>query len=219
MDGNNRFPLFEAFKKAGYKTYALSSGYKIDEDLVDVELKATTVLTTLSIEKTIVAGSFIAYLQQDGNEALRTDRLSLLKQAVDIVKENTEKSKFVFFYFMGPHEPFIFDENGDTVAYENMHNWTDTRYYTAQLGFLSKKIDKLVDTILEKDPNAVVLIQSDHGARAFRGIQEKEQRACLNNLYLYGQHVDIEGLAALNTLRLALKHTLGLKLELLETEP
>jgi glucan phosphoethanolaminetransferase (alkaline phosphatase superfamily) len=213
MAGIKRPPLLEIFKKAGYKTYALCPNYKIDEDLVDVVLKSATVLTALSIEKTVVAGSFIAYLQKDLNEALRADRLNQLKQAVAIVEEKTKKSKFLFFHFMGPHEPFIFDENGDPVAYENNHDWADTRNYSGQLCFLSKKINELAGIILEKDPHAVVLIQSDHGGRWFIGMQEKERIGCLNNLYLGGQHVDIEGLPALNTLRLALKHALGLKLE------
>lgn len=217
--GIKRPPLLEVFKKAGYKTYMLSPFYQIDDDLVDVVLKATSVLTALSIEKTIVAGSFIAYLQKDWNEVLRADRLSQLKQAADIVKDKTKKPKFLFFHFMGPHEPFIFLENGDPVAYENKHDWADTRNYVGQLRFYSKKIDELVDLILEKDPQAVVLMQSDHGARWFIGIEEKERSACLNISYLSGKHFDIEGISTLNTLRLTLKHALGLKLELLRIEP
>ncbi len=215
MDGIRRPPLFEVFKKAGYKIYSLSPIYQIDEDLVDVVLKSTTVLVALSIEKTVVAGSFIAYLHRNGNEGFRAEMLSLLKQSSDIVEESSENPKFVFFHIFCPHEPFVFDENGDPVAYENMHNWADTRYYTGQLRFLSKKLDELTDTILEKDPDAVVLMQSDHGARYFGDMNDQEKCACFNSLYVRGKDVEIEGLSAINTLRLALTHALSIKLDTL----
>ena len=216
--GMNHPALFDVFKKAGYKTYALYPMFHIDKDLMDVELIAATGLTSLSIEKTIVAQSYIAYLDRNVIEDYRADRLHLLKQAADIVAEKTEKPKFLFFHFMGPHAPFVFTENGDSVAYGDMDNYADAKFYTGQLRFLNNKIDALTSTILEKDPQAVVLIQSDHGIRFFEGMKENEKRASLNALYLNGQNVNIEGLAILNTLRLSLQHALGLKLELLMDE-
>ncbi|HEX7502054.1 MAG TPA: hypothetical protein VF451_01425, partial [Acidobacteriota bacterium] len=114
------------------------------------------------------------------------------------------------------HEPFVFDENGGSVSYENMNNWINPKYYTGQLRFLSKKIDELTDIILRSDPGAVVLMQSDHGARPFSGLSEEERLASFNALYLAGQEADIEGLSTINTLRLAMNHALGLKLKMLE---
>jgi len=216
VKGIKRPPLLEVFKKAGYKTYAISPVFQFDGDLVDVALKSTTVPAALSIEKTVIAGSFIVYLQRGGNEAIRADRLRLLKQVADIVEESAKNPKFLFYHILFPHEPFVFDENGDPVAYENMHNWADTRHYAGQLRFLSKKIDELTDTILEQDPHAVVLLQSDHGARYFSKSNLEERLACLNSVYLGGENVEIEGLGLINTLRLALTYALGLKLDTLE---
>lgn len=211
MEGIARPPLFEVFRKARYKIYSLSSIYQIDEDLVDVMLKPTTVLETLSIEKTVINGSFIACFQPNGNESYRADRLGLLKQLAKIAEESSTIPKFIFFHILLPHEPFIFDENADPLAYENMHNWANPKYYTGQLRFLSKELDKLTNIIIEKDPDAIVLMQSDHGARYFKVKDNRERLACFNCLYLRGKHVQIEGLSTIDTLRTALTYALGFR--------
>jgi hypothetical protein len=214
--GNWRPPLIEVFKKAGYKTYAASPYYRFDADLVDVALTSKEVPVSLSIGKAVLAGSLIVYLHRSENEAFREDRLSLLQRARDIVREPAEKPKFLFFHILFPHEPFVFDGNGDPVAEGDMHNWADPRHYAGQVIFLSKLIDELTTLIVKQDPQAVVLLQSDHGARYFAHIDPKERRACLNCLYLGGKDVEIEGRGPLNTLRLAMNYALGLNLDTLE---
>ena len=214
--GIRRPPLLEVFKKAGYRTYATSPYYQFDADLLDVALRSLTVPASLSIEKAVKAGSFFAYLNRGESEAVREDRLGLLKRAGSIIEEPAKSSKFLFFHILFPHEPFVFDQNGDPVADENMHNWADPRYYMGQVIFLSQKINELTTMILERDPQAVVLYQSDHGARFFTHLTPEERRACLNCVYLGGEDVEIEGLGPLNTLRLALNYALGLKLDTLK---
>lgn len=211
----SRPPLLDSFRKAGYTIYAkLHQNYQIDIDLVDVALKTKTVLTAMSIEKTVEEASFIAYLLQDGNEARRADALNLFHQVAELIVAKTVEPKFIFVHFMLPHEPFIFDEHGGPVAYENMHNWADTGFYVGQLQFASEKIGELTHAIIKNDPDAVVLIQSDHGVRFFSGMSGGEKYACLNVLYLSGQHQNIEGLSAINTLRLVLNFALKKNLDM-----
>jgi Sulfatase len=214
--GIRRPPLLEVFKKAGYRTYAISPYYQFDADLLDVALKSLTLPASLSIEKAVMAGSFFVYLNRSENEAVREDRLSLLKKARSIVEEPAKKPKFLFFHILIPHEPFVFDENGDPVGAENMHNWADPRHYAGQVIFLSKLIDGLTTVIVARDPRAVILLQSDHGARFFAHMTPEERRACLNCVYLGGEEGNIEGLGPVNTLRLALNYALGLKLDALD---
>jgi hypothetical protein len=209
-------PLLALFKKAGYVTYVSCPVYRFAGSLADVLLRSTTVLTSLSIEKTVLEKSFFVFLQTAGNEEVRADMLGLLKQAAGIMGKPARGPTFLFFHLLLPHEPFVFDENGGSVAYENMNNWINPKYYAGQLRFLSKKIEELADIVLVNDPGAVVLMQSDHGARAFSGMTEEERRASFNVLYLGGQEADIEGLSTINTLRLALNHALGLELPMLE---
>ena len=181
---------------------------------MDAEPKTQTVLTALSLENTMVEASFLGYLRGSGNEAKRADTLGLLRQAADVAAAEDPRPKFAFVHFMTPHEPFIFDENGGPVAYENMHNWLAPEFYLGQLRFTSDKLLELVQPILEKDPGAVVLIQADHGARYLSGRQDDgEKQAGLNALYLAGQARDVRDLSTVDTLRVALDYALGLDLQ------
>jgi hypothetical protein len=216
MAGIKSPPLLNVFKNAGYVTYVYCPVYRFAGGLTDVMLQSTAILPALSIERTVLEKSFFAFLATAGNEEIRADRLSLLKQAADVIRKSSPDPKFLFFHLLLPHEPFVFDENGGSVAYENMNNWINPKYYTGQLRFLSKKMDELADVILRSDPGAVVLMQSDHGARPFSGLSEEERLASFNVLYLAGQEADIEGLSTINTLRLAMNHALGLALKMLE---
>ena len=215
LGGIPRPPLLEIFKKAGYVTHSLSPVHQFDDDLVDVVLKSTTVLTAKSIAKTVLAQSFVAYIRRDNAEQLRKERLSLLRQVGDLANQRTDPPKFLFFHLMCPHEPFVFDETGGPVSPENRYNWADLRYYAGQLHFLSRKIDELTDEIIEQDPHGVVLLQSDHSFRSeVSGVERDEMTFCFNNLYLGGQPVEMAGLSAINTLRTALNYALGLTLEM-----
>jgi len=79
----------------------------------------------------------------------------------DTFKENS-KSKFVFTHIRLPHEPFVFDEYGESV-----HNkkWTDKSAYLSQLKFTEKQMIKIVDDIQVHSPDSVIIIVSDHGFR------------------------------------------------------
>ncbi len=210
-----RPPLFVAFKKAGYTTHAILHLYgNIDAELMDDVLKTSTVLTALSIHETVMEASFMAFLKQGGNKAMRADAMDLFQQAADLLDPQSESPTFVMIHFMTPHEPFIFDEEGGPVAFENMHNWAEPGFYANQLRFISKKIDELADHVRQSDPQAVMLLQSDHGPRSFGGVSHREKYACLNALYMGGQPVDIEGLSTINTLRIAMNHALHLNLKM-----
>lgn len=213
LGGIKKPPLLIAFKNAGYKIYTTTMSYQFDKDLVDTELESSTTLTGLSIKQTVFSKSFIAYLSPNSDENHRESRLALLKQVSDLVEVHTEEPKFLFFHIMLPHEPFVFDKDGDPVAYENMYNWADVKYYVGQLQFSSIKINQMIDSVLKNDPDAVLLIQSDHGPRFFGDINDFEKKACFNSLYLSGEKIEIEGLSAIDTLRLAMNYTLGLHLD------
>ena len=84
-----------------------------------------------------------------------------------------------------------------------------------------------MDAIIENDPEAVIILQSDHGARypfhcemireEKRNIEEKYMENILNCVY-WGAEVeaqDIEGLSGVNTLRLVLNIEFGSDFEMI----
>ncbi len=58
------------------------------------------------------------------------------------------------------HEPYFLDENGDRSVPEDSR---DAKYYYGQHLFYSKVLINIIDMILIKDPDAVIILQGDHG--------------------------------------------------------
>ena len=61
------------------------------------------------------------------------------------------------------HAPFLFDENGKCHNGKGYISETDPAAYSAQHHFAVKELCGLVSKILRHDPNAVIVIQGDHG--------------------------------------------------------
>ncbi len=116
----------------------------------------------------------------------------------------------LFTYVLCPHTPFVFDANGDNVSAKYRREWEDVSYYAAQYHYMTIRTKAIIENILKVDPNAVILLQSDHGVRGGyfinKGLEVEfsDQRRIFNALYFGGQAVDIEGLSAVNTVRLVL---------------
>ncbi|MFH1644760.1 MAG: hypothetical protein ABIA74_06340 [bacterium] len=70
---------------------------------------------------------------------------------------NIDGPKFVFTHIECPHAPYVFDENGDYVDVD------PDMAYAAQTEFISRKIDKVLDLILDRNKNSVIILQGDHG--------------------------------------------------------
>jgi len=80
------------------------------------------------------------------------------------VKSRTTQPIFVYAHIMIPHEPYVFDANGNTVRYSEITDRKEA--YLQQLEFANKKTIETIDaisTISEKPP--IIIIQSDHGER------------------------------------------------------
>ena len=129
---------------------------------------------------------------------------------------NVESNRAIFLYACCPHPPFYYGADGSPVDAANWENWTDLSYYRDQYIYITKRMQKTVSTILEHDPNAVILLQSDHGLRYHADsekphpfwIETDDQRQIFNALYVGGKPVDITGLSGYNTWR-ALLNALG----------
>lgn len=66
--------------------------------------------------------------------------------------------KFVTVHYLLPHAPFEFDEFGVKIDdTENILNYGGHHTYSA------KVLMNLIDMVLTEDPNAVIILQADHG--------------------------------------------------------
>ena len=133
-------------------------------------------------------------------------------------------------YVQCPHTNFIYDADGNPVPAEHGNDWDDPQYYLGFLQYASRRILAAVDEIQAHDPTAIIILQSDHGARtvyreAIHGNVEQvtqdlvhHQQNILNCVYLPGQDVDIQGKSGVNTLRTVLDQAFGMELPMVEPD-
>lgn len=130
-------------------------------------------------------------------------------------------------YVQLPHTWFLYDKDGNLQPEDQWLNWKDPQYYLGQLEYTNQRILDQVDSILAHDPEAIIILQSDHGARKGYHMEELyggpydpetetiHQQNILNCVYLGGEAVDISGLSGINTLRTVLNQTFGMDYEML----
>ncbi|MDF3003983.1 MAG: conserved rane protein of unknown function [Oscillospiraceae bacterium] len=133
-------------------------------------------------------------------------------------------SMFIMTHMVFPHEPFLFDQNGKPVTKENQTNWKDLRYYLGQYKYSTKLTSNLMEVLLKKDPSAIIILQSDHSARASSDkelvrklIPPENMKNILNAVYFSGEAFpEIQSQSGVNTLRLLLNRLFGYKFDILE---
>ena len=88
------------------------------------------------------------------------ERISWTAYTVSDLLQSAEEPNFCIFWCDYAHFPFVLDEDGNLIANEDSRNIGD---YPAQHRFTAKVLLNLVDMILAEDPDAVIVLQSDHG--------------------------------------------------------
>ena len=132
-------------------------------------------------------------------------------------------------YVIAPHAPFLFDESGTPTDKEDYYERRRPELYLAKLYYINQAILEAVDNIRQHDPDAVILLQADHGSRLPGHLVEQYggpwydpeieipyMENVLNCVYVPGDGVDAEGESCINTARKTLSYVFGLNLEPLE---
>lgn len=163
-----------------------------------------------------------------------TDYARILKSTLKITENAVDKiSKhhptLTVSYICSPHHRFALDEEGRGISSEFELNYENKDFYLGQLKYITKTIEATVKNIKEKDPEALIIIQSDHGMRlpiwmeTYHGVaflEEETERPYMQNIlncvYYQGETIEIEGLSGINTLRKTFNEVLGTEFEMLE---
>jgi hypothetical protein len=133
------------------------------------------------------------FLNQDPE--LLHHRSMILYTSENIASTQISSPKFVYTHLMLPHGPFIFSSNGTiTVSGRSEHfNWQ--RYFENYKFFLTVAQLTVNNILSETNGNAVIILQSDHGARNFtwapyngnlQNYSEEYKTWIVNSLYLPG---------------------------------
>ncbi len=130
-------------------------------------------------------------------------------------------------YVQCPHYPFLFDAQGNVSP--KKPDFADKSIYLDQLAYLNTVLEQSISNVLDKDPNAIIIVQSDHGARypgqmlLYNGgpdydpeLETPYMQNALNCVYLGGKALDIQGLSGINTLRTLMNQEFGTDFPMLE---
>lgn len=213
--------LFSLMREKGYHVQiADNTEFLTNDSLVKRDASSTAALTLegekltdLLLRRTIIYPFY---------QIKHTDAFNDLMKMVDYVCNpefipSGDTFSIVYMYF--PHTPFIVDANGHEVLTGHAADWDDPQYYLGQYQYATKIMIQMLDNILEHDADAVILLQSDHGARG-HGAAEftwENMTSPLNAVYYQGDtQLDIEGLSTLNTLRYVLNRLIATDFEMLE---
>ena len=171
--------------------------------------KMSDIILANSFLKPFIKKNYVAAAQQI------VDTLNDL----DNMEIEPDSSVFTFAYINCPHQPYYLDENGKMNPPEKWSNEADGSNDDAYIGavkYVNSRIIPAVKRIIEQDPNAVVVLCSDHGNR-FGKASKKNFCRNLNLLYFAGEEVpEFEGLSSVNTMRMVLNRTCGLNMEYLD---
>ena len=218
--------IFRLAKQAGYQCIGLGTAYnfEVDTDYLltrrDLAKEGQTMggenYREIMLKQTLYA-PFVETRSDFSRE--------VILNAVDDVITMSKKADdtFVFSYFLCPHEPFLFDENGRNVDSSHYYDWKNKEYYLGQYKYCTKLMQKMVSEIIQNDPDSIIIIQSDHSARAgsdkdlyYKWIPKEDMRTFFNAVYYRGETLDIDGLSGVNTLRTVMGRLLDIELPLVE---
>lgn len=135
-------------------------------------------------------------------------------------------------YFVMPHYPFAADEHGRPTDPATYYEWRDNGPYMGMLKYTNGVILEAVEEIHRHDPDAVILLMADHGARKpghiynqFGGptfdaeVESKFMMNVLCCVYDPKNKVEIEGDTCINAARKTFDAAFGTELGTLPVPP
>lgn len=132
-------------------------------------------------------------------------------------------------YIQCPHSPTMVGPHGEELSFAEGWNWRKHSLYLGQVEFINDYILKLTEEIRSHDPDALIILQSDHGNRyAIHMVQLEEwpeydpyeenqyMQNILNCVYYRGESFEIEGETGINTMRKVFSQVLDAELPPIE---
>lgn len=232
---NNRVAAF--LKDRGYTTVAMSSGYWGTEPHNPDVLYKTRFSLSESENALLGLTPIPDVLGLFGFHPFHEFHRNRIRYNLDAVSKSLEVAspKFVFAHFLCPHPPFVFDETGGPtkpfvgyVAFNDGDHkvaWEISaqqyrKAYKAQITYLNSQIIKVVNDIIEASPDAVIIIQGDHGPgseliqASAEATNAKERLAILNAIRMPKVQTGLyNGMTPVNTFRAVFNAYFGTQMD------
>ena len=228
--------LYQVFQDMGYRIHLVNHMDFLDTDgtmvlthgqhadSIGVYLYQNSLLPSVPVLSGLVEQ--LPQLQTEtGYEDMLQESLGLMESAWRYAEDGPT---LTLGYVQCPHTYFLYDADGNPVPAEHGNDWADPQYYLGYLQYASSRILSAVDEIQSHDPGAIIILQSDHGARtlyhaSLHGLAAESRRDdvhhqqnVLNCVYLPGESVDIQGKSGVNTLRTVLNQAFGMHMPMVD---
>lgn len=218
---NNK--LFKYLTEKGYTIKGIGSSepYGLENAALDTSNSNSTTITGETISDLLFRNTVIGPFYT----VSRIEDVRIILSAFSYLHDTNNFSNsgdFTICHLISPHVPFYFDRHGN--VYDNPSiDWTNKKYYLEQYIFITNKVIETVDSITKHNPDSIIIIQSDHGARAntdpeltTKLFSYNDASNVFNAVYYKGEKFDIEGLSGVNTIRLLLNIAFGENFDMLE---
>jgi hypothetical protein len=158
----------EVFKSVGYEIYSFHSGSQNFSLGTDIFCKGNLNLNpelTSSLLNYYVPFSAI---RVNVSEQHSYDRALCVLDTTKKFESQTDAPFYMHMHLKLPHQPFVFDSEGNKVEDTISSNRFDGELkdaYLQQLIFTNKKTLEIIDEIQKRNSDDVIILMSDHGSR------------------------------------------------------
>ncbi len=154
------------------------------------------------------------------------NNIAAYNKTMATIEQTAASPKFVYTHFLMPHAPYFKDSLGNYLPISNFNIASKTSYLS-YLKYTNTIIQSILTKITTTDPNAIVLLMSDHGyndkgsVRIFDSAQIAAEQYSFNNLCAVrfpGQHFDSvkAGISNVNIFRYLFNSQFGQKIPYLK---
>lgn len=208
-------PLYQVMKDAGYYISATSSAsFIVNDKRIDRIILQRELIDEWDISAVALEHAIPVLFTGSAYEQARTRLTEIFTDFEELYLEDNRYT-FAFVHLRLPHTPFIFQEDGSAASIQDANNAEDKSVYLGQLRWADTMMIELVTRLITQDPSCIILIQSDHGMRAWAK-DEAEAHGIINYFYCQGENIPIEGVSPVNTIRMMLNYIFQSNLEMVE---
>lgn len=151
---------------------------------------------------------------------------TVLEKTMESIRNSPDSPTFMYSHFLLPHNPLVFDSTGKVRSFRNIHSGQHAtneyvkKAYLDQVIYVNRIIESLVRKVDQTDPNASVVILSDHGSRHLAD----GTPGIFNILWamrVRGRPVQVseQDIELVNTFRILLNQVAGQQLPMLHSTP
>jgi|TARA_Y100000310_G_scaffold336589_1_gene421557 hypothetical protein len=209
----NNNKVMQVFHSLGYEIYSFhgrsgSSSNMVTENFCRYDFDLNAELASALINHYVP----ISIIRENLSENKHYDNIMCILNTAINFENQTNTPFYMHMHIRFPHQPLIFDSEGNRVSDPISPNRFDSELkdaYLQQLIFANKKTLEIIDSIQQRNPDAVIIVMSDHGGRFgvdWLNPSEMDYFRALNNLtalYFPEKELDIPTyVSAVNVFRI-----------------